>query len=59
MNWRLGKCYNVTPLSRFVHWPLDNYTAQGLGIIWRRLGPGNASFQNYLLSRHLHDNDPW
>ena len=53
------KCYNVTPLSRFVHWPLDNYTALGLGIIWRRLGPGNASFQNYLLSRHLHDNDPW
>ncbi len=53
------KCYNVTPLSRFVHWPLDNYTALGPGIIWRRLGPVNASFQNYLLSRHLHDNDPW
>ena len=52
-------CVNVTPLSRFVHWPLDNYTAQGLGIIWRRLGPGNASSQNYLLSRHLHDNGPW
>ena len=50
---------HLSLLSPF--WPLcslDNYTAPGLGIIWRRLGPSNGSSQTVYLPRHLHDTDP-
>ena len=40
------KCYTSVPFCPLC--PLDNYTAQRLGIIWRRLGQSNGSFQNYL-----------